>query len=191
MGTVKTIKQGVILSTTVLAVTGAAYFAGQLPPEIKEVVRQVHVRAPEPTLSDLLETVPNEFGVNRILVEAILVKESYGGRKDAIRFEPGQMERAAKITKDKEQQRMYASSHCPMQVMGWHAPDYGLSWSDLYDLENCFDVGMAILRKCLDKQKTGSKFEKTRAALACYNGSYSYADSVLAMVGKRLIEENL
>lgn len=109
---------------------------------------------------------------------------------NAIRYEPSQMARAQKITSNPEQQRQYASSHCALQIMGWWAPKYNLTWSDLYDPETCFEVGMNILANCHERQK-GTKVDKIRGALICYNGSEKYADVVLARIGTLLIERNL
>lgn len=154
--------------------------------------RTVHVEVPRQsrTLEQLIDEVSPVYGISPALAAAIVERES-NGRKDAIRYEPGQLSRAQKITKDPEQQRMYASSHCALQVMGWHAPRFSLSWSDLYDPETCFEVGMTILKDCMDRHAGKSKVQQIRGALTCYNGSEKYADAVIKRIGESMIERSL
>lgn len=175
----------------VSAVTGAAYVGGVLPENVRveQVEKLIHVERPKRTIEELLKEIPEKYGISPLLAAAIVDQES-GGRMNAIRYEPSQMARAAKITSNPEQQRQYASSHCALQIMGWWAPKYNLTWSDLYDPETCFEVGMNILANCHERQK-GNKVEKIRGALICYNGSEKYADVVLARIGTLLIERNL
>lgn len=157
----------------------------------EKIVRiEVPVEKPEPSIKELINEIPPRYGVSPILMAAIVERES-GTRKDAIRFEPSQMERARKITKDPEQQRMYASSHGITQVMGWHAPRFGISWADLYRPETSVEVGSAILRDCMEKHKTEAKFDRIYHSLACYNGSEEYARAVIARLSRVLIEKNL
>lgn len=154
--------------------------------EVVEVPRQ------ERDLKTLIKEVPPQYGVPPLLAAAIVQKES-GGRRDAIRFEPGQMERAKKVVGNvsQDQLRQYASSHCAFQVMGYHAPKYGLSWADLYNPETCAEVAMTILSDCIKRHASKDKFEKFRHALGCYNGSMAYADDVMGKLGEMLIEETL
>jgi hypothetical protein len=156
------------------------------------VTQTIEVPLVEPGYDELLETVPPKYGVPSILAHAIVEQES-GGKRDAIRFEPGQVERARKVTgsKNESEIRQYASSHCPAQVMGWHAPRYNMSWVDLYVPTNCIEVAMAILSDCLKKQHQASKYDRHRGALACYNGSTVYADQVMARVTRSLYERAL
>lgn len=174
------------------AVLGAGYVGGYIPPqvEVQEVERLIEVHKPSPSLKDLLQSVPPAYGVSPALAAAMVNMES-GGRMDAIRFEPGQMTRAAKFSKDPEQQRMLSSSHCALQIMGYNAARLGISWSDLYDPETCFETGMAILKECLDRHKNKSKYQQLHSALVCYNGGEKYADAILGRIGRVLIEQNL
>lgn len=172
------------------AVTGAAYVGGYLPKDVEAIERIVPVAKPEPSLTDLIERVPPAYGVSSTLVKAVIQQES-GGKKDAYRFEPSQMARAAKFSKNVEQQRMLASSHCAMQVMGYNAARLGLSWSELYDLETCVEVGVKILKECLDRHEGKPKYQKYYHALWCYNGGEKYAAEVLNGIGRALIEEHL
>lgn len=173
------------------SVTGAAYISGYLPESVRieQVTEYIRVKD-KPTLETLLREVPPKYGVSSLLAAAIVEQES-NGAMNAVRFEPSQMDRAAKITKNPDQQRMYASSHCALQIMGWWAPKYSLQWSDLYDPETCFEVGMTILKGCMDRHVGKSKVGQIRGALTCYNGSERYADVVLNRIGDLLIEKNL
>jgi hypothetical protein len=166
---------------------GFRYANGYLKPPVKLVEVEKHA----PDLRTLIERIPPQYGLSP-LVAAAMVEQESGGKKDAIRYEPGQLERARKITSNPEQQRMYASSHCALQVMGWHMPRFNLSWADLYDTETCVEVSMTILKDCLDKQHTKkNKYEKLYGALACYNGSEKYAQAILGRLGTMLIEKDL
>lgn len=173
------------------AITGAAYFSGSLKHiEIKEIEKVVPVEVPQQSIEDLLEEIPPKYDISPIVAKAVAKQESQG-KNDSIRYEPGQVWRAQKITKDPEQQRMYASSHCAMQIMGWWAPEFNLSWADLYKPENCVEVSMAILKDCMDKHKGKSKMGQLRGALTCYNGSEKYADEVLSRIGSALMQQYL
>jgi soluble lytic murein transglycosylase-like protein len=161
-------------------------FASLLP----ERVVEVPIDRPVSDIRELIQTIPPRYGVSPLLAAAIVERES-GGKKDAIRFEQSQMARAKKITNDPEQQRMYASSHCAFQVMGWHAPRFGLSWADLYAPDTCAEVAMTILKDCLDKHQGREKVAQIVAALECYNGSREYAQAVRQRLGDLLIEQTL
>ena len=150
----------------------------------------MQVERSEPSFNELLQTVPAQYGISPLLVSA-MVKQESGGKKDAIRFEPSQMARAAKFTRDADQQRMLASSHCRLQVMGYNAAALGISWSELYDDQTCIEVSMKILKDCFDRHREKHKIDQMRGALACYNGSTTYADAVLASIAEKLLEENL
>lgn len=176
----------------IFALTGAAYMSGNLPERIsvKEVEKLIPVEKPEPSREELRREVTSEFDISQMVFAAMEQQES-GGKRDAIRFEPSQMARAAKFTKDPDQQRMLASSHCPMQVMGYNAASLGISWSELYDMRTCYEVSAKILKDCFDRHKEKTKLEQMRGALTCYNGSREYADVILARIAQKLLEENL
>lgn len=177
------------------AAAGAAYFTGYLPEHVRveEIEKLVHVETPKPTFKELMKTVPAAYGIPEILVDTIVEAES-GGRMDAIRFEAHHWDRAVKIApknSPKDTIRLYASSVCSLQIMGWHAPRYGLTPADLFEPENCVEVGMAILRDCLSRHKDKSKYAQYRSALTCWNGSEDYADRALSQLGRKLIEREL
>jgi soluble lytic murein transglycosylase-like protein len=159
-------------------------------PEVRIESKIIEVRKGKENLNDLLSEIPSAYGVPESIARAIVEQES-GGKMESIRFEPGQMTRAGKFTKNTEQQKMLASSHCAMQVMGYHAPGLGLTWTDLYDPRTCVETGMKILADCMHRAKDKGKYDKYFSALACYNGSEKYAHAVLGAVARQLIEEKL
>lgn len=160
-------------------------------PKPQVVEKVVHVQKPQHDLPTLVKAIAPRYNIKPELLLAIAERES-GGKRDAIRFEPGQMTRAAKISRNPEQQRMYASSHGVFQVMGWWTPQLGLSsWTDLYDLETNVESASRILSKCMDDHKRKPRYEQIHGALACYNGSTKYADAVLGRLGRLLIERSL
>jgi soluble lytic murein transglycosylase-like protein len=134
------------------------------------------------------ETCP-KYGVPSLFVATIIDKES-GGRPDAIRFEKSQMERAKKITRNSSEQTMYASSIGPMQVMGWWAPQFGMTWNDLVDVRTNVEVSCRIMAQCMS-QARGAKSEKFRQAAKCYNGSGPQAEKYADNFMRRLTAKAL
>jgi len=179
--------KALLITALVLGLTGFAAFR---EPRIKVVTETVEVPKQQKPLKELIQTIPPKYGISPLVMAAIVERES-GGQVDAVRFEPSQMARAAKITKNPEKQRAYASSHGLAQVMGWWAPEFNLRWFDLYEPETNIEVASAILKKCADKQKAKSKVERLRGSLKCFNGGDVYADAVMKRIGERLIEEAL
>jgi soluble lytic murein transglycosylase-like protein len=151
----------------------------------------VEVPAKPREFKHYLREAAKAYGVPETIAAAMVVQES-GWRMEAIRFEPGQIERAKRVSKASgEQLRMYASSHCALQVMGWHTPPLGLKWNDLYDPQTCAEVGMKIMSDCLRRSKDKSPLERVFNGLTCYNGSESYARSVLNKIGAGLLNSHL
>lgn len=117
--------------------------------------------------------VPLDFALAILSVES---KE----RRESIRFEKGQLGLGRKLADEKKipkferenQARMFASSHCRLQVMGYHAPKYDLTWLDLYNPEDCVNVAMSEARICLDKSEKEYKehWKIFQGASRCYNG---------------------
>lgn len=178
-----------IAASIVTAIAGGIY-ACNLEPEKITIEKIVPVEKPEETLEQLLQEVPQAYGVPEIVARNIVKQES-NGNLESIRFEPSQMARAAKITKNPEQQRMYASSHCWFQVMGWHSPSLGIKWMDLYNPRTCAEAGMKILSDCISRAKANNKYDKYFQALTCYNGSEKYAREVMAAISREIVEKNL
>jgi soluble lytic murein transglycosylase-like protein len=182
----KELVKRLLVTCFILASVSAFGYISLRSPIIKEVPKIVEVEKPEESLEELLEEIPRTYGMSRIVVEEVIKKES-DGNSNAIRFEAHHMSRAAKFTRNPDEQRMYASSHGLMQVMAWHLPPMGLRWIDLHDKRTNVEVGTKILSDCYKRQK-GSKWEKYHGALTCYNGSGKYADDVMNKIGRRLAE---
>jgi hypothetical protein len=156
-------------------------------------IEQVVIEVPEAqrNFNEYLRESARAYGIPESIAVAMMQQES-GGKKNAIRFEPGQMERARAISKASgDQLRMYSSSHCQMQIMGWHAPKYGLAWSDLYDSKTCAELGMKIMGDCVSRHKGKKPLDKVKGALTCYNGSEEYAKAILNRIGQKLLEVHL
>lgn len=189
---IDTIKVLVFSALLISSVVGALTVRDFItPPErIVEVPREIEVPERPRSVDELVAEIAPRFEVSPLVVAAIIDQES-NGERSAIRYEPGQVKRAQKITRNEQQQRMYASSHGVMQIMGWWAPEFKLEWSDLYDTRTNIELGCAILRRGLDRHQGKPKYARLRAALGEYNGSLEYADAVLARIGRKLIEERL
>jgi len=176
----------------VLMMAGGSYVYGALRPPVKFVDREVKVeveRAARP-LKELLNTIPPQYGISPLLMAAIIERES-GGKTNAIRFEPGQMGRASKLSRNVDEQRMYASSHGLAQVMGWWAPEFQMTWAQLYDPETNITTASKILKRCFDRTKAKSKVDQIRDAASCYNGSTIYGEAIVNRLGELLIERSL
>lgn len=176
------------ISSTAIFFASGIYNGLGPAPKIKEVF--VEVPEKPKSFDAYLRSSARAYGVPYSLAQAMVRQES-GGKMNAIRYEPGQVERAKKITgATGEQLRMYASSHCSLQIMAWHTPKYSLTWSDLYNPEVCAEMGMKIMADCLNRHK-GAKSAAHRAfkALACYNGSEEYAQKIMNKLGEDLLDQ--
>lgn len=161
----------------------------QILPE--KVLIEVPVPEKEREFSDYLRESARAYGVPETIAFAMIWQESKG-RMDSIRYEPGQVERARKLTKATgENLRMYASSHCSAQVMGWHTPGMGLTWSDLYNPRTCAEVAMKIMGDCMHRHKEKDALTRTQSALKCYNGGDEYARIILNRLGQKLLTQHL
>lgn len=167
-------------------------------PQVIEVPVELPKRSFEQHLADSAKT----YGIPFVLAEAMVSQESESAKlkKDALRYEPGQLQRgrdaAIKLglkgsVDFDEQARQFASSHCQLQVMGYHAAYEGESWSVLHDPESCAEYGMRYLGKCLEKEKSPDKIRRYFNSLICYNGSEKYAIEVFNRLGRKLIQKNL
>lgn len=176
----------------VLMMAGGSYVYGVLKPPVRLVDREVtvEVEKKQKPLKELLNTIPPQYGISPLLMAAIIERES-GGRANAIRFEPSQMGRAAKFSKNPDEQRMYASSHGLAQIMGWWSPEFNLNWSQLYDPETNITTASQILKRCFDRAKEKSKVDQIRSACSCYNGSTVYGEAIVNRLGELLIERSL
>ena len=172
-----------------LLTSGVWVYKEVQPPKIEQII--VEVPEAQRNFKEYLRESARAYGVPETVAFAMIQQES-GGQRNAIRFEPGQMERAKKLSKATgEQLRMYSSSHCEAQVMGWHTPELGLTWSDLYNPQTCAEVSMKIMGNCMNRHKNKLALDKVKGALTCYNGSEEYARAILNRLGQKLLETHL
>jgi soluble lytic murein transglycosylase-like protein len=169
-----------------IAFTASWVYAGWNPPIVEKIVE---VQPERLDLAAMVEKTAGEYGLDPLLLRAIIRAES-GGRANAIKLEPTHLARkdVKEYGRTQDERTMYASSFGLMQVMGWHAPAYGLQWSDLLEPSVNLKVGAEILKDCLERQSTKSKVEKLRGGLRCYNGGDKYPDLILENMGAILAE---
>ena len=147
----------------------------------------------------LIEATAPKYGVPTPLAFAAVRVENASGRREAVRFEPGQMQRGRAAAKKigvasyelEDQARLYATSHCPLQVMGFNAVKFGKTWLDLHDAGTCVEIGLSELGRCLteSKHKYSSKREAYRGALRCYNAGQ--VDDMSGQAHALKVEEKL
>lgn len=180
---VRLIKFCMLVTLATLATFGGLQAKGWLEPPIE----YVEVSPGEKPISQIIRDVAHEHGVSPLLVEAIIRHESRYDA-EALRFEAHHEKHAAKHAKTPEQRRMYASSVGLMQVMAWHAPRYGLTWSDLLNPETNIRVGTDILAQCQKKFGSGN-VSKLKQVLGCYNGDPNkYPPKVFEALGEIVAE---
>lgn len=148
---------------------------------IEEKERIVEVEREELGFAEEFEKQLGDFEVPELIARLVRSKECNRDR-DCIRYEPTHMGIAAKLTKNESSQRMYASSLCPMQVMGWWAPRFGLTWEDLLRPKHCVQVSLSIQERCW-KEAKGEGREKIRNFGLCYNGpkGFAYAEHLVKL----------
>ena len=194
-----------VLIVVLSAATGAAYVTGNLPEKVRleEIEKIIHVPEPEPTLNDVLQDAPS-YGIPVEVARVLLEQEDAGQyRKNAIRCEWGSEEWLAIANKlepkDKQQRDALRCSYGPFQVAGWHAPKYGMVWSDLLNIRNNAEVAAAVWGDCkeqsLKKNVGADTWTHYRTAFRCYNGSgpraEQYADRAMAKLAKIALDQML
>jgi len=159
-----------------------------------EVIREF-VRPEERPLPELIDQVAKELKIPAIALQAVVDKESAGG-KALYRFEPEVFNRRQSIDRGSEdERRMLASSHGVGHVMGFNAkPRCGVEWSKLYDTYTGLHCGATILRQNLDRYKdVKDPAARLKLAFRDYNGSGDmaerYANDAMARVGALLIQQ--
>lgn len=123
---------------------------------------------PREYYQDAVEKAAMNFGVDPILIEAVIQQES-GGKADAFRFEPAFYQTYLKKNPEYKGQnpRRIASSYGLMQIMYPTARELGFQGNpeDLFDIGLNINLGTKLLKRLLDRFK--GDVEK---ALAAYNG---------------------
>lgn len=171
------------------AVTGAAYFGGQLPAKVEVKEIPVPIEMPERDVIEQIKEFAAIYGVPWQLAVAVHLHES-GDGKWLYRYEPGKMQAAAKHSGFVEEQRMLASSHGPMHVLGLTALEYGVHWSKLYGSQG-IELGVQYLAKGWEASKKLSKAERVNKTLLYYNGGGdpNYPGRVMAKLGQLLLSD--
>ncbi len=160
-----------------------------------EVVKEVEVERARMTFEDALAQRLQRSKISKWLVGCILDRESTGRtRMSLTRFEQSYIDRGLVqgITKNKDEQRLWASSWCPFQIMGTWAKKYELDWSELLEPETCVHVGISILEQCWHDAR-GKGREKVYNTGICYNGStgQAYAQALVECVSSEAIDKIL
>lgn len=141
------------------------------------------------------------YGNDLCVVRAMVAQESEAAKSaiHAMRYEEGQLIRgkaaAVKIGLKgsidfHEQARQFATSHCPMQVMGYHAAEVGDSWAVLHQPKECAEFGNRYFAKCRERNANPDKIKEYFKGLVCYNGSEAYARAVMNRCGQELLTEH-
>ena len=178
---------------------GLLQLAGvQLPVRTKkiEVEKVVEVERPRMKFDSALEERLKTASVPRIIVEGVLMQEdeSRSNRMSLTRYEQSYLDKARRYTNNPDEQRLWASSWCPFQVMAPWVKEFKLDdWSDLLDPETCVHVGMSILERCWKEAKGKNKLEKVYNTGICYNGPLGqrYADRLVQHVSRAAVNEVL
>lgn len=204
-----------IVAFNAFALLGVATFTKYVSPPVRlqtqKVEIPVEVEKPEPSQAQL-EQVCLEQGAPRVIFRALLRQENSSRiSKHAKHCEmqsafwlKAATEQANRLLKQgkiqrwewEEQRDAMRCSYGPLQVAGWHAPNYDRMWSDLVsDSEINAFVGCKYWRRdCFDKAK-GDLPQRLYQSFKCYNGADAYATEatayVLNIAAKELLERDL
>ncbi len=162
-----------------------------IQPEILYVDRpvKVEVQAAPEDYAELIKEVAPKYGVP-IEVVAVLLKQEDSNQKYDYAFEPGQMARAREeirrrgltgMAANENQQRLFSSSFCPLQVMGYNTAkeDHPL---DLLKPRVCVETAMRVIANCLQRWKDAPARQKYYKGFLCYNGGSDYADRAITLL---------
>lgn len=178
---------------------GATYpLKDLLPAQILYVDRPVPFTAPPEQYGDLIKEIAPRYGIP-LEVVAVLLKQEDTNQKYDYAFEPGQMPRAREeirrrgltgMAANENQQRLFASSFCPLQVMGYNTAqsDHPL---DLLKPRTCVETAMKVMANCVQRWKGASARAKYYKAFLCYNGGQEYADRAIATLDDYVYERKL
>lgn len=170
----------------------------QIPIKTKkvEVEKIVEVEKPRAKFAQALEDRLKTSNVPRVLVEGVLMQEdeSRSERMSLTRYEQSYLDRAKKYTGNPDEQRLWASSWCPFQIMAPWVKEFQLDdWSDLLDPETCVHVGMSILERCWKESKGRTKLDRVYSLGLCYNGPQGqrYAERLQTHVSRAALNQVL
>lgn len=171
-----------------------------IQPEILYVDRPVtvEVQAQPEDYAELIKEVAPKYGIP-IEVVAVLLKQEDTNQKYDYAFEPSQMSKAREeirrrgltgMAANESQQRLYASSFCPLQVMGYNTAkeDHPL---DLLKPRTCVETAMRVMANCLARWKDKPARAKYYQGFLCYNGGESYANRAITLLDNYVYERRL
>ena len=185
----------ILFVASIVSINAASIFAlqhyGYLTvgsPNIVVVKNIVPEEKPVRPLDVIIADNANKYKIPASVVKTIIEKESTNN-PNAINFEPNAFPEAQKRTKNLALQRLYASSHGYMQVLGLNTIGLKVQWSELYDPEHNIDIGCHILRDCLDRHKEKTPKSRLFQALICYNGAEVYAQDIIKRLEQKYISQ--
>lgn len=172
------------------------YYELDQPTAQHVVVSEAQAEAPKPqTLDDMVQEVAENYDLPPLLLRAVVKHES-NDVADAVReekhhYKSEMVDKAVKgypAYMQDEMRKMYSRSYGLGQVMGWHAPRFGLKWSDLLVPKTNLIVTAEVLSECRDRAKRdkhNNKQQVTRQMLGCFNGDLkAYPDKIYAALGE-------
>jgi hypothetical protein len=195
-----------VIFASVITAFGA--FAWTITREPEIIIESKIIEVPPPhkdrrqEFNEALLSIPKQFGIPNIIVETILDKESPDRNLNAYRSEahnPNQIALAKKFSKNEAQIKMIASSHCPLQIMGYEAEQRGVPWAELYYPKTCVELfGAVWLSKQEICKKNNPSLKHNKVGLLectakAWNGSGEKADQYkeefMAILGNKLFSK--
>lgn len=192
-----------LLPVCVLMSVGAEKVYGMYRP-IRSASAQVSPAAAEreESVADLIHELAPEN--EEFLLIILSIEDAAGQGRIAKRCEFKSefwLKKANEITKDfpefsREVQRdAYRCSYGPLQVAGWHAPEFGKTWADLTDLRTNVIIANAVFEEAKVRGFSASSepYYQIRNAFRNYNGSgptaERYADDAMEILTTRLFAD--
>lgn len=174
--TMKTI-YGILIVSVIVGCMVEAPARAVYEPSVHLLIKRGPVRKPIESRDQMRDRIARAYGIDPLEFRAMEHIES-GGRNSATRFESGEVKRARRLAPNANaaEIKYLATSHCSMQVMGWHEIERGLKRGSLKDQEICYEVAAHVRAKC-EERRPGK-------GSACYNGSQKYAGLVRAVMLK-------
>lgn len=188
----------------VYGTVGLLQLAGVKLPEkikVKQVEKLVEVEKPRVKFEQALAERMKTTTVPAVIVEGVLMQEdgSRSNRMSLTRYEDDYMRRQIgrirTYTNNSDEQRLWASSWCPFQIMAleWVKKFDLDDWTDLLDPETCAHVGISILEDCWKNAQGRTTLDKVYALGICYNGplGQKYAERLVAHVQRAALNQVL
>ena len=173
-----------VLAVAITVLTGGYLYArGPKIVEVEKIVKVYNEPDRKQAFLEALEVIPPKYGIHSIVIESLMDNESIDRDLDAVKSEshnPNQIAIAAKFTKDREKQKLLATSWCPFQVMGYEAEQRGVPYYQLIsNPQTCVEVAMAVWKTKEDtckKQGITDSYSLLRCTAKGYNGTGASAE---------------